>query len=132
MPGVHRYKSRIDAFHLERDGYKDAKHPKSADDGVKQIRVFLRSTSNERASWSHCRKLNHMLTNRTHLKIIFAVNICSKTAAQCGPHRTRDDRRPPTVRLDVLPKLLKCDARLASHQAGSWIPFLNLIHAGHI
>src|SRR5258706_8721230 len=110
MPGVHRNKSRIDTFHLKHDGCEDAEHPKSANHGVKQIRVFLWCASNERASWSYCCKLNHILTNRTHLKIIFAVNICSKTAAQCGPHRTRDDGRPPTIRLDVLPQLLKRDA----------------------
>ena len=119
-------------FHLQRDGSEHPQHPESADHGVKQIRVLIGAACDQCASRQHGSEFQYMLADRTYPKIIFPMDIRGKTAAQRGLHRARDDRGPPPIRFDFLPQLFERDAGLASHQAGSWFPFDDLVHAGHI
>ena len=122
----------MDAFHLQCDGGENTKHPISADHGVEQIRVLFGRAGYFCAGWQCGGKFHYMLTDGAHLEIILAVDVRAETTAQRRAHRTGYNRRPPPFRLDLLPKFFQCDAGFASHQAGSWIPFQNLIHAGHI
>src|SRR5581483_771307 len=77
-------------------------------------------------------EFQNMLADGAHLEIIFSMNVRGETSAQGCEHRTGNDRRPPTLRLDVLPELLKRDARLGSYLTGNRIPVNNFIHARHV